>query len=335
MSTQHRLHVIIGATGGTGGAILRQLVARGERVRAVARSPLTNAPAGVEAVRGDASNAAVMREVCQGADVVYNCVNPPFTRWAELFPQIMDNLIVAAGAANATLVFADDTWMYGKADGPLREDTPYRPCGPKGVLRAQLANQLMIAHKRGDVRAVIGRAPELYGPQVESLLGANLFRAALTGKRALWPANLDSPLNPIFIDDFARALIVLGERAEASGQVWHVPTNSAITGREFTRMLFTDAEKPLKVGVLGRNMVQLLGLVWPIAREGAELMYQYDAPYIIDSTKFRQAFGGSVTPYSSGIAQTLAWYRHVLQDERDQRPAPWWREMWRYGATSK
>jgi nucleoside-diphosphate-sugar epimerase len=331
--SKQSLHVVIGATGGTGGALVRELVARGERVRAVNRSGWRNAPQQVEVVQADALDAQQMKAACRGASVVYNCVNPPFTRWAELFPPVMENLIGAAGAHNATLVFADDTWMYGRVHGSATEEQAQHPEGYKGELRARLAERLMQAHARGEVRAVIGRAAELFGPQVESLIGANVFRAALTGKRALWPANLDSPINPLFIDDFARGLIVLGQEQSAAGQIWHVPANQAITGREFVQIVFEEAGQKLKLSALKRPVVQALGMLWPIAREGVELLYQFETPYIIDSSKFQNAFGGAATPYRDGIRQTLAWYRSQLEAQNKAANKAWWRAMWRYGSS--
>ncbi len=152
MTQTNELHVVLGASGGTGGAIVRELVSRGRRVRAVNRSGRAAVPAGVEVLKGDAANPDRMREVCRGATVVYNCVNPPFTRWTETFPPIMQAVIEGAAAAGAKLVFADDTWMYGKVDGPMTEDLPYRPVSNKGVLRAWLADMLLAAHDRGKVR---------------------------------------------------------------------------------------------------------------------------------------------------------------------------------------
>ena len=38
MTAANELHIVIGASGGTGGAIVRELVARGKRVRGVNRS---------------------------------------------------------------------------------------------------------------------------------------------------------------------------------------------------------------------------------------------------------------------------------------------------------
>lgn len=326
-----RLHVIVGATGGTGSAILRELVARGEQVRAVGRRVPRELPAGVEWMHGEATDAASMREVAAGAAVIYNCVNPPFAQWRELFPRVNEALIAGAGRAGATLVFADDTWMYGRPAGPLTEEHPQRPAGPKGALRAELADSLLAAHHRGTVRVVIGRASELYGPGVESLLGVNLFRAAIRGGRAMWPGSLDAALNPTFIDDFARALITLGGHEAALGQAWHIPTPEPITGRAFTRLLFGEAGAPVKVAAVPRLLVRVLGLVWPVAREGAELLYQFEAPYIVDASKYRRVFGGAATPYQEGIRKTLEWYRAEAERQPAHQQTHWWREVWRYG----
>ena len=326
-----QLHVVVGATGGTGSALVRMLACAGVRVRAVARSLPQVLPAGVEAASADALDLASMREVCKGAAVVYNCVNPPFTQWHALFPRVMNNLIVAAGRADAVLVFADDTWMYGPPTGPLTEEHPQRPAGVLGALRAQLAATLLEAHRQGSVRAAIGRASELYGPGVESLLGANLFESAIRGRRMFWPGSLESALNPTYIDDFAGGLMTLGTRDEALGQVWHMPTAAPITGREFVQLLVAEAGTQSPVTALNRVLVQMLALVWPVARQGAELIYQFDAPYVVDAEKFRRAFGSTPTPYLDGIRQTLSWYRQSMGNRHSRTGSGWWQTMRRYG----
>lgn len=330
--SSNTLHVVVGATGGTGSALVQALARQGARVRAVSRGVSGALPASVESVQADALNIASIREACQGAQVVYNCVNPPFAQWHTLFPQVMDNLIAAAGHTGATLVFADDTWMYGPATAPLTEEHPQRPAGPLGALRGQLAATLLDAHRRGAVQAVIGRASELYGPAVESLLAANLFQAALASKRVFWPGALDSPLNPTFIDDFADGLITLGTRAEALGQVWHIPSNSAITGRAFTQLLAEETGTRFRVSALSRKYVALLALIWPVARQGAELIYQFDTPYVVDSSKYQRTFGSTATPYREGIRRTVAWYRQTLESTSTQPDGNWWRRTWRIGS---
>jgi uncharacterized protein YbjT (DUF2867 family) len=95
-SFEEGLHVVVGATGGTGRVIVRELQATGRRVRAVNRSGRLAAGPGVEVVAADATDATRMRQVCDGAAVVYNCVNPPFLRWRELFPAAVDGVLAGA-----------------------------------------------------------------------------------------------------------------------------------------------------------------------------------------------------------------------------------------------
>ncbi|MBD2066284.1 hypothetical protein H6F93_01860 [Leptolyngbya sp. FACHB-671] len=101
------LHVIIGASGGTRSVIVRELVARGKRVRGVNRSGYTNFPFDIEMIQAHATDSTRMREVCQGVTVGYNRVNPPFTRWRELFPAVMEAMIAGTAIANAKLAIAD------------------------------------------------------------------------------------------------------------------------------------------------------------------------------------------------------------------------------------
>jgi nucleoside-diphosphate-sugar epimerase len=302
------LHVVVGASGGTGSAVVRELHAAGRRIRAVNRSG-TPAPPGVEVVAADATDPAQMRRACAGAAVVYNCVNPPFGRWRELFPAAVDGVLAGAAAADAVVVFADDTWMYGRVTAPMTEDTPYRPVSGKGVLRAWLAERVLAAHARGHVRTVIGRAGELFGPNVESVLARNLFAPALRGRTTRWFGRLDQPLTPMFIDDFARGLITLAERPEAHGTAWHIPHPDPLTGRELIEMIFAAAGTRVRVTALGTTAVRSLGLVSPLARHGAEMIYQFEMPFVVDGSRFQRAFGAKTTPVEEAVGRTLDWYR--------------------------
>jgi nucleoside-diphosphate-sugar epimerase len=309
MSSTGGVHVVVGASGGTGRALVGELHRRSRRVRAVNRSGHLDAPPGVEVAAGDARDAERMREVCRGADVVYNTVNVPFARWREDFPAAVDGVLAGARAAGAPMVFADDTWMYGRVTGPMTEDLPYRPVSDKGVLRAWLAERVIAAHTGGQVRTVIGRAPELYGPAVESLLGRNLFGPALTHGPALWVGDLDQPLGPMFVEDFAHGLAELGEREAALGRAWHLPTPEPTTARAFLALVSAQAHRPVGALRLGQRSAHVLGVVWPVAREGAEMLYQFRQPHVVDATDYTAAFGpGQVTPYDQGIAHTLDWY---------------------------
>jgi shikimate 5-dehydrogenase len=69
-------HVVLGAAGGTGSAVVRELAAHGLRVRAVTRRGTGDVPEGVEQVAADVGTAEGARRACEGAAVVYHCAQP-------------------------------------------------------------------------------------------------------------------------------------------------------------------------------------------------------------------------------------------------------------------
>jgi len=298
------VHVVLGATGGAGSAVVRELVRRGVHVRAVSRSG--RAPPGTEAVRGDVTDVGDAKRVCEGATVVYNCVNVPYPKWPEVLPAALRGSLEGAAAANAKLVFCDNLYMYGPQGGPMTEATPRRASSKKGRLRAQLEKTLLDAHHEGEVRVAIGRGSDFYGPGSNSVTKDLVFGAVLKGRRALWPMSLDMPHSLNYQEDFARGLVTLGERDRALGEVWHIPAGEPITGREFIRLAFEAAGKEPKMGVLRRWMVRAAGVFNPLLREVDEVLYQFERPFVMDAGKFEGAFGGNVTPHREAIRRTLA-----------------------------
>lgn len=304
------LHVVFGASGGTGGALVRALAARGKRVRAVSRGGGGDLPAGVEAARGDATDPERAREAVRGAAVVYHAANVPYPEWAATLPRMMDALIGAAGAEGAKLIYADNLYMYGTVEGPMREDLPNRPNTRKGRLRADLADTLLAAHRAGRVRAAIGRSADLYGPKTTALAGGEFFEAVLAGKTARWAGSLDHPHTLTYVDDAGAALTTLGEREEALGEVWHVPSAPPVTGRAFVGAVAEAAGTRAKPALYTRPMLVLGGIFSPLVREFAEMTYQFDRPFVLDTAKYDRVFGDlAPTPVDEGIARTVAWHR--------------------------
>ena len=311
------VHAVIGATGATGRVIVRELSGQGIPVRAVSRRGAPSSLPGVEAVAADALDSGSLTAALEGVDVVYHCVMPTFARWQADFPRMTRAIADAAGKAGARLVFADDTWMYGKVEGLISERTPENPVSHKGVLRAWLAEMLLTSHFRGDVPVVIGRASELYGPGVGSLLGANFLGAIAKGKRPLYIGDPDLPITPTYIEDFARSLIVLGRAPESFGRTWIVPTPLPTTGRKLMRIASSQVGAAPRLRKIGSGVGKTLGLVWPLAREGAEMIYQFEQPFVVDGSDFTATFGSSPTSYDAAIASTIAWYRDA--DSRSTR----------------
>ena len=146
------LHVVLGASGGIGGAVVRELVARGHRVRAVARHRAGDLPAGVDFLAADIGTGDGARLAAAGAAVVYHCAQPAYHRWPREFPALTAAVTAGTAAAGAKLVFTDNLYMYG----PITEATPQRATSRKGAVRIEMANRLLAAHAAGTLRAPCG-----------------------------------------------------------------------------------------------------------------------------------------------------------------------------------
>jgi nucleoside-diphosphate-sugar epimerase len=304
-------HVVLGAAGGTGSAVVRELAARGSSVRAVTRGGAADAPEGVEQVAADLGTTEGARRACEGAAVVYHCAQPGYTKWPELFPPMTRAVIDGAAAAGAKLVFADNLYVYGPPDGPMTEETPERARGKKGRTRIEMAAAVLGAHGDGRLRCTIGRSSDYYGPRgTTSNVGENIMKPVVRGRRARWLGSLDQPHTLNYLEDMARALVTLGERDEADGQVWHLPAAEPLTGRQFLALAFEAAGHPAKVGVVPRPMIRIGGLFNPLVRELNETLYQFERPFILDASKFQRAFGPfEPTPHPEAVRRTVDWFR--------------------------
>ena len=234
--------------------------------------------------------------------------------WREIWPIIMQNVIEACKRANARLLFFDNVYMYGKVSGAMTEATPYNPCSKKGEIRARLATTLMDEAKAGNLGAMIARSADFYGPATpHGVPNILVFEAFARNATASWLVNADVPHSFTYIPDAVRGVLALQEHESAWNQVWHLPTSPAPpTGREFIAMAAKEFGVAPKVRVLSRPMLRLAGLLNTDVRESYEMLYQSDSPYIFDSTKYRNEFGFSGTPYKDGIRIAAESYKSKL-----------------------
>lgn len=304
------LHVIFG-TGPLGMAVMRELVSRGLSVRLVNSSGRASAPEGVEVVKGNAYSVESTTSLAEGAAVVYQCAQPPYHEWPQKFPALQAAILEGAAANKAKLVIGENLYMYGEVSDRIHEGLPYNAQTRKGRTRAKMAELALAAHQTGKVQVAIGRGSDFFGPGVlNSVLGERAIYPALEGKTAQLFGNLDMPHTYTFIDDFGKALVILGERDDALGQVWHVPNDSpAITQRELMTMFFEEIGKPPKMKGMSKMMVMFGGLFVAAARETVEMMYEFEKPFVVDSSKFEQAFQVKATPIREAVRRTVEWFR--------------------------
>jgi len=221
--------LVTGATGFIGWHVARQLLERGERVRALVRDPARSARAlgelegidtGLEIVRGDLRDEDSLRSAVQGCGVVYH-VAADYRLWArrpeEMYRSNVDgtrNLLAASRKAGVErCVYTSTVGCIGMRSGELgSEDTPAGLEEMQGPYkRSKFLAEKIALEFAGEGYPVI-----IVNPTAP--VGDHDFRPTPTGKivvdflRGAMPAYLDTGLNVVYVGDVAAGHLLACER---------------------------------------------------------------------------------------------------------------------------
>jgi nucleoside-diphosphate-sugar epimerase len=306
-------HLVIGF-GPAGAATARLLAGQGHSVRVVTRSGRSPEP-GIEHIALDAADGARLTEAARGATAVYGCAAPPYHRWTAEWPPLAASLCAAAEATGAVLVLLGNLYGYGPVDGPLTEELPLAATGPKGRVRAAVWERARDLHEQGRIKAVEVRASDFFGPGVTDggHLAARVVPPLLRGKPVATLGDPDAPHSWTYLPDVARTLVEAAGQERAWGRPWHVPTLPARSVREMAGLLAAEAGTgPAVVRRLPAAVLGVASLFSPLLRELKEVRYQFDRPFVVDSSAYETAFAARATPVGEQIAETVAWWRARL-----------------------
>ncbi|MFI1520713.1 NAD-dependent epimerase/dehydratase family protein [Kitasatospora cineracea] len=299
-------HLIVGA-GPVGSAAARLLADRGEEVVVVTRTGAAAGPLdGVRRLHLDAADTAALTAAAEGATALYNCANPPYHRWAEVWPPLAASLLTAAERTGAVLATVSNLYGYGAVDGPMGPDSPLRPNSVKGGVRAAMWREALAVHRDGRVRATEVRGSDYLGPGVTAALDGRAFGRALAGRTVQVLGDPDAPHSWTSPADAARLLVTAAAEERAWGRAWHVPSNPPRSQRQVVADLCAAAGRPApKVTAIPGPVLALLGLVNPTVRAVRETAYQFERPFVIDDTATREAFGLEPRPWERIVAELL------------------------------
>ncbi len=320
------LHVVFGA-GQVGRALTARLADLGLTVRVLSRNRPAELADGVDWRAADASDPDAAAEATSGATVIYQCLNAPYTDWPKLFPPLQRGVLGAAERNGALLVTLENIYAYGPIAGkPMTEDLPLAATTVKGRTRAAMTEELLGAANAGRLRVAIGRASDFFGPGVtETTLGERVFANALAGKRADFIGNPNLLHTYSYVPDIAAGLATLGTDERAVNEVWHLPGPETVTTSEVLDLVSGEVGHPVAIRSLPRLVVRGLGLFNPLMRELAEMAYEFEEPFVLDTTKYQSTFGAAGTPLAEAVASTVAWYRDPTgpASPRSEDPVSW------------
>ena len=305
------MHTILGAGGPVANSLAKVLFAAGETVRLVSRKPVETSGSATW-VGGDLKDIVQLKNAVQGSTVIYMCAGLQYNKkiWAAEWPIIMENIIDATRYAKARLIFFDNVYMYGLVNGVMTEKTPYNPVSKKGEIRARIAEQLMNEARSGNIRASIARAADFYGAEsMNSFFDSMVLARFAKKQKAMWLGNAIAKHSFTYVPDTGKALYTLAKDPVSDNQVWHLPTASALTGKEIIHLAAKIFDVKPAYTEVNKLLLTIIGLFNKPIQETAEMYYQYQHDYVFSSEKFERTYNLAPTGYAEGLRQ----FREVLK----------------------
>ena len=306
------LALVIGATGGIGGAVAEKLVAAGWRVRAMKRDPAA-ARVGREAfewVKGDAMSEADVIAAAEGASLIVHGANPPgYKNWAGLQLPMLASTIAAARASGARIVFPGTVYNYGPDAFPsLNEASPQTPRSRKGAIRVRMEQALRKAADEG-VKVLIVRAGDFFGPRPgNNWLSQGLVKPGKPIAAVSYPGPLTVPHCWAYLPDVAEIMVRLATNSEclADYETFHMQ-GQTLTGEAMIAALSEAAGRRLAVHSLPWIAVKAMAPFNETMREMLEMRYLWDEPVLLDNGKLKARLGEEPrTPIVEALRSALA-----------------------------
>lgn len=256
-----RTALILGATGGFGGAMAEALWNAGWRVRQFDRKT------------DDLATAA------QGVDIIVNGWNPSYEHQAAQVPILTQKVIAAAKANGARIVIAGSIYGYGAGSAPaLTESTPMRATNTLGRSRIEMEE----AYRTSGVSFLILRAGDFLGTSSGNRWFDTLIAGKLAKGRIAYPGDLDAPHAWAFLPDVARAGVQLLDRTDLPKQIALPVAGMTLTGRQLATALSDVTGRKIKARRMAWWPFRLASLVWPLGRHLVEMRYLWSMPHWLD-----------------------------------------------------
>jgi dihydroflavonol-4-reductase len=263
---------VTGATGFVTGTVTRQLLARGDEVRALVRDAArgqTLARAGVDLVTGDLADGAALHRGMDGVDAVvhgaamYSVGIPPSRRPAMFAANVTGTqraLEAALDAGVRRVAYISTCAIFGNTHGQVVDET-YTRTGPYTSYYEETkvqAHEVALRLAARGLPVSIAQPGGVYGPGDTSGMGG-LMRDFVRGRLPI-VLIADTGLNFVHVEDVARGIVLVLDRGQVGqsyvlgGEIARVADAfgalARITGRDLPRLRLPYAL--LQLGALVR-----------------------------------------------------------------------------------
>ncbi len=317
--------LVTGATGFIGGRIVRALVERGDRVRALVRDPPRAgelAALGVEVAAGDLTDKASLAPAVEGVDRVFHAAGL-VGEWLDRGQAVEVNvggtghlLEAATDAGVARAVHVSSLSVLGTVHHRgTDESAPYLPGDP--YTDTKIASEQIA--RTFDIAAVI-RPGFVYGPGDRTVLAPMVARI-LEGK-FVFVGEGSKEMNTVYVDDVVQAALLAADAPDAAGQVYNVTDGRNTTIREFANFI-ADAlgvprptrQLPVPLAKGATGVLETLARAAraktspPLNRSRLRFLY-FNQRYSIEKARRELGYEPRLS-YREGLPPALDWLRET------------------------
>jgi len=254
-------------------------------------------------VRGDLCDAALVRELVAGADLVLNFAAETHVDRSLLDPAAFARTDVEGVAClleavradgRAALIHMSTDEVFGSLPAPLEaaEDHPFAPTSPYSASKAAAELMIRACCETYGLPVTVVRSCNVYGPNqhIEKFIPLFATRAVAGEEMPLYGDGLQER-EWLFVADLVEALRLVAASLPAPGyQAIHVGSGERIANIEVARRICQLTERPAE-------------LIRPVLdRPG------HDRRYALDCSKLRAMGWAPRIPFEEGLARTVAWY---------------------------
>ena len=252
-STDHYMEKILVTGGGgfLGHAIVKRLIERGDHVRSLSRNlypDLTNK--NVDQIQGNISSHKVVKDACQGQDVVYHVAAKP-PPWGKYDDYYQTNVVGTQNVIDACIFHKVPRLIYtstpsvvfnGSNLEGIDESFPY-PSKYNAYYPATkaMAEQCVVRASRQSLNTIILRPHEIWGPEDPHFVPRLLARA----KKLKQIGDGQNLVDTTFIDNAADAHILaadrLKENPQLSGNIYFISQDEPILAWEMINLILHAA----------------------------------------------------------------------------------------------
>ncbi|WIY59483.1 SDR family oxidoreductase [Bacillus arachidis] len=305
--------VVLGATGGSGQAIVSELLFRGIEVIAFGRSEnklkelmKEHGFTSLLTYRlGDIFDYRTIVEAAKDVDVIFQCANVQYHEMADKLLLLGENVMKAADILGKKIVIVDGIYVYGHQVAKGDEDHPKQPHTKKGKIRVEFEN-LIFDRKWQSAKALIVRLPDYYGITSQNSYLQPTLNGFAENKISVFIGNLKTPREYVYLPDAAKMIVEIANKDDSYGENWNIPGAGLISGKEIIKLAREITGNKKLVIPLNKNVIRISGLFNPFMKEVVEIMYLTEEGFTLSGEKYENRIGEIIaTPYKDGLKETL------------------------------